>query len=242
MKGLYKHILFVFLIIGGCSKSDIMYYEGGNAIHFMKSQQGLSFMTNMAAEKDTIQIKLLLAGNPENKDREFEVEILNDSITTAKPEYYKILSAIVPANDTCGYLLIEVINPTFLNIEENTLVLHIALKGNEYFKPGGWLKYVTTTVSWTTELVQPETWRAMRFFFTSKYSSNVYRAIIASTGLLEFWYYDPDPNTGYQLTQEEGWVYGKMFGDWIREYNETHDDVYRHDDGEYAGEEIVPIY
>ena len=90
MKGLYKHILFVFLIIGGCSKSDIMYYEGGNAIHFMKSQQGLSFMTNMAAEKDTIQIKLLLAGNPENKDREFEVEILNDSITTAKPEYYKI--------------------------------------------------------------------------------------------------------------------------------------------------------
>ena len=82
----------------------------------------------------------------------------------------------------------------------------------------------------------------MRFFFTSKYSSNVYRAIIASTGLTEFWYYDPDPETGYRLDQYEGWVYGKMFGDWIREYNKTHDDVYRHDDGAYKGEEIVPIY
>lgn len=244
MRSLYRCILFVFLAIGiwRCDRSDIMYYEGGNAIHFMKSKQGLSFMANMDAEKDTIQIQILVTGNPVNQDREFEIEILNDSITTANPEYYKIISAIVPANDTCGYLFIEVMNPSFLNIEEKTLALHIAVKENEYFKPGGWLSYITMTVSWTTELVQPETWRAMRYFFTSKYSSNVYRAIIASTGLLEFWYYDPDPETGYQLDQYEGWVYGKMFGDWIREYNATHEDVYRHDDGDYAGEEIVPIY
>ena len=237
-------ILLIIICMGlySCSKSDIMYYEGGNALHFMKLRQGLSFMTNMEAEKDTMQIKVLLVGNPVDRDREFAVEVVSDSITTATSDQYRVIKAVVPANDTIGTLVLEVCNPKFLGINEFTLVLKLAVKDNENFKVGGWLNYSAIILTWTTDLVQPETWRAMRFFFTSKYSSNVYRAIIASTGLTEFWYYDPDPETGYRLDQYEGWVYGKMFGDWIREYNKTHDDVYRHDDGAYKGEEIVPIY
>lgn len=230
--------------IYGCSKSDIMYYEGGNAVHFMKTKQGLSFMTKMEAEKDTMKIRVLLVGDPVNVDREFAVEVANDSTVTspATPDQYRILKAVVPANDTMGMLLLEVSNPQYLNIEESTLELKLKVVDNENFKAGGWLNYTSIFLTWTTDVIQPETWRAMRFFFTSKYSSNVYRAIIASTGLIEFWYYDPDPETGYQLDQYEGWVYGKKFGEWIREYNRTHDDVYRHDDGQYKGEKIEPIY
>ena len=246
MKYLIKQyfVLFVIMCVGiyGCSDSDIMHYEGGNALHFMKLRQGLSFMTNMEAEKDTMFIKVLLVGNPVNVEREFAVEVVSDSNTTATSDQYRIVKATVPANDTIGTLAPEVCHPEFLNIEESTLKLKLAVKDNEYFKAGGWLNYITIQLTWTTDLVQPETWNAMRYFFTSKYSSNVYRAIIASTGLTEFWYYDPDPETGYRLDQYEGWVYGKKFADWVREYNRTHDDVYRHDDGAYKGEEIVPIY
>ena len=72
-------ILLIIICMGlySCSKSDIMYYEGGNALHFMKLRQGLSFMTNMEAEKDTMQIKVLLVGNPVDRDREFAVEVVS---------------------------------------------------------------------------------------------------------------------------------------------------------------------
>lgn len=177
--------------------------EGGNALHFMKLRQGLSFMTNMEAEKDTMQIKVLLVGNPVDRDREFAVEVVSDSITTATSDQYRVIKAVVPANDTIGTLVLEVCNPKFLGINGVHVSMKLAVKDNENFKVGGWLNYSAIILTWTTDLVQPETWRAMRFFFTSKYSSNVYRAIIASTGLTEFWYYDPDPETGYRLDQYE---------------------------------------
>ena len=124
MKYLIKQyfVLFVIMCVGiyGCSDSDIMHYEGGNALHFMKLRQGLSFMTNMEAEKDTMFIKVLLVGNPVNVEREFAVEGVSDSNTTATSDQYRIVKATVPANDTIGTLALEVCNPEFLNIEEST--------------------------------------------------------------------------------------------------------------------------
>jgi hypothetical protein len=220
-----------------------MQYEGGGALFFTLKTQGLSFMAKMDAEKDTMSVYVHLMGNPVDYDRPISVEVVSDSNTTATPDQYRVLEgARVPANDTCGRIYVEVKNPNLLGIAASNLSLRIRLVGNDYFKIGGFLTYDAINLTWTTDLVQPETWRAMRFFFTSVYSSNVYRAIIASTGLLEFWYYDADPATGYQLDQYEGWVYGKYFGEWIREYNNTHDDVYRHDDGPNAGMEIIPIH
>ena len=156
-------ILLIIICMGlySCSKSDIMYYEGGNALHFMKLRQGLSFMTNMEAEKDTMQIKVLLVGNPVDRDREFAVEVVSDSITTATSDQYRVIKAVVPANDTIGTLVLEVCNPKFLGINESTLVLKLAVKDNENFKVGGWLNYSAIILTWTTDLVQPETWRAM---------------------------------------------------------------------------------
>lgn len=56
-----------------------MYYEGGNALHFMKLRQGLSFMTNMEAEKDTMQIKVLLVGTRGSRSG-ICVEIVSDQL------------------------------------------------------------------------------------------------------------------------------------------------------------------
>lgn len=240
-----KKYLFLLIValtgFNACEKSDIMYYEGGAAIHFMKTEQGLSFITKPDNEKDTMIVRALVVGNPADHDRTFAVEVI-DTLTTATPDQYRILQAIVPANDTLGYLQIEVTNPDFLNIEETTLTLGLKMKDNDDFKAGGWLSYISTVLTWTVDLIKPETWNNMSRFFCSKYSSNVYRAIIASTGLTEFWLNKADPETGYKIDQNEAYVYGKYFGDWIRNYNATHDDVYRHDDGDYAGEPVEPIY
>jgi len=81
----------------------------------------------------------------------------------------------------------------------------------------------------------------MTVFFTEDYSSNAYRAIIASCGITEFWYFDYGPN-GEMESPYTGYYLGRKFGDWIREYNATHDDVYRHDDGDLAGQPVVPMF
>ena len=243
-KRLYTLIscLASLLLFAACEKSDLPYYTGGNVLHFDYPQAtaGLTFLNNLEADCDTLKIPVEMTGMPADVSREFKMVIPeDDTITTAPEGSWRIVKSHVDAGAAKGDLWLELKNPEKMG--KKTFVLRLKITDNENFKAGGRLNYLATTITWSSDVVRPQTWSAMRWFFTSQYSSNVYRALIASTGLLEFWYYDPDPETGYQLGQYEGWVYGRKFGDWIRNYNATHDDVYRHDDGDYAGQEIVPI-
>ncbi|MDR1273449.1 MAG: DUF4843 domain-containing protein [Odoribacteraceae bacterium] len=236
-------LLGLWFALNGCEQEGIMQYEGGAGLFFTAHAQDLSFMAKLNAEKDTMAVYVHLMGNPVDYDRPISVEVVNDTNTTATPEQYRVLEgAKVLANDTCGWVRVEVKNPDLLNISTKMLSLRIRLVENEYFKIGGFLTYDVIKLTWTMDIVQPQTWNAIQVFCTRTYSSNAYRAVIASTGLLEFWYFYYDPVTGYRMDQYEASVYGKQFSDWIREYNATHDDVYRHDDGPAAGTQVIPIY
>lgn len=245
MRKLLYSLLFLMACLcsfQACQQEEVMYYQGGNAVHFLDTVSNYSFIQNLEAVKDTMVIPVLLVGNPADWDRTFKVEVVEDEYTTATEGQYRILSSEVLAGDTCGYLYVEIMNPEKLDIETKTLNLHLNLLDNDELKAGGWLKYLTMKLTWSSDLVKPYSWRSMYYFICKKYSSNVYRAYIEATGLYEMYYsLTPDPVTGEKWEQNYCYVLGTKFGDWVRNYNATHDDVYRHDDGDYAGEEIIPI-
>ena len=237
------YVLFALLVIGvvSCEKSKIMYYEGDNTLHFQRSEQNLSFLVNPQKEKDTMIVKANLGGYTANYERTFSIEVI-DSNTTATSEHYHIIKSVVPANDTVGYIYIEVINPKFTNTGEHTFQLALKLIDDDNFKAGARLEKLRTTLSWTINIAKPDTWRDMAVFCCPYYASNVYEAIIEATGYLQFYYYQADSETGIRHSMQEGYVLGRKFGEWVRNYNATHDEPLRYSDGDHEGEIVVPKY
>ena len=251
-----KHKLFAWLFLiaslgfYACEQEDIMYYEGGNAVHFIKTSQEFSFLTQLDAESAILQVPVRLVGNVPEEAITFSVEVVNDAeYTTATADQYSILETVIPAGEVQGYISLEVKNPEKLNLDTKTLHLRLKLVSNEAIKAGGWMDYLVVDVLWSSDVVKPKTWGGMRWFLLNdykEYSSNLYRAYIAATGCTEMYYSLGglhDPELGRYWTQEECFVKAKQFGDWIRKWNEEHaPEVYCHDDGDFAGQPIVPQF
>lgn len=251
-----KHIvlsalaLLACLSFQSCSEDDIMFYEGGNAVHFLDAERSMTFVTQPDAETAIMQVPVQLVGNIADKDLEFSVRPIEDGeYTTATPDQYKIVSCIVPKGETQGYLSIEVKNPDMLNLDTKNIYLRLELIDNEEVKAGGWRDFLEIDLMWSSDFVKPATWGAMRWYLvtsTDQWSPNVYRAYIAATGMTEFYGSlggIKDPATGAYWTSDQMYSVAKKFGDWIRAWNEEHyPEVYCHDgDSEkWAGKPLVP--
>ena len=243
--------LLACLTFQSCNEEEIMYYEGGSAAHFLSTTQNHSFLLTLEETDAEMVIPVLLVGNPVDKDLKLSYKVINDEetgyTTTATEGHFEIVADIIPKGEQRGWIKVRVKNPNKLGIEEKTLTASLELTSNDDVQAGGWLDYLKIKLTWSCDVVKPYSWNSMRYFLCSKYSSNVYRAYIAATGLMEMYYsLTPDPNlpdeSQYYWTQQQCYVLGKKFGDWVRNYNKTHDDVYRHDDGDYAGQPIEPLY
>lgn len=248
-----KKILFTALSLiaclsfQSCDEEDIMYYEGGNAVHFINTSGTMTFITRPDDATAIMEVPVQLVGNIQEKDLNFSVEVVNDEEnTTATPEQYNIVSTTVPKGETTGYLKVEVKNPDKINSAEKTLKLRLKLVDNDEVKAGGWRDFLVVDLLWSSDLIKPQTWKCFTYFICKKYSSQLYRTYIEATGKTECYYTTGkinDPETGKLWSQTESIVWGKKFGDYVRAWNEEHfPEVLRHDDGDYAGEPIVPIY
>lgn len=254
---LFGLALGVLLLPGltGCKEDALQEYIGGDNIGFWIHAKSHSLYGASPEELpvDIIELDLHIMGFTAPYDREVAVEVVEDEagtpqenkLTTATPGQYRILDGVVPANSTTGKLRIEVTNLPMLAYDE--LRIHVRVVENNHFKPG--LKenqYIN--VLWSARLLRPQTWNAMRFFFCSTYSTQVYRLYMQATGLKEFWYYNagPDPVNNPEdakVNPEMGYAWGRTFGDLVRKYNAEHPgEPMVHDDGDRKGEPIVPIY
>ncbi|MDR1720736.1 MAG: DUF4843 domain-containing protein [Dysgonamonadaceae bacterium] len=247
-------IIFVFaLAFCGC-KEDMIEPYNMRGLFFTTKTLNASFIMIPDEEKMITSIRVKVMGDTVSYDRPFKVEVVPGDGTTASESQYRIIDAVVPAGEWFGSVRIEVANPAKLTGVPSLLAVTLKIVENENFTPGGFMDFLQVKLTWTADYAKPRTWREMRFFFCSYYSTNVYKAIIESCGITEFDYYQANPETGYQYDQYEGFVLGKKFGDWVRNYNATHDDVYRHDDGDgtydndgdgisdYVGQPIVPLH
>ena len=243
-KIIYKSIILLACIccLQSCKKEEIMYYEGGSAVHFLSRTQNHSFLLTLDEQYGEMTIPVMLVGNPVDKDINLSYEIINDEqYTTASSEHYEILEAVIPKGEQRGYVKVRVSNPNLLDLGTPTLTLRLKLVDGNDVQAGGWLDYLTIDLTWSSDVVQPATWGSMRWFTCIQYSSNVYRAYIAATGLLEMYYSLTPAPDGTEWPEQQCYVLGKKFGDWVRQWNKDHyPEVYCHDDGPYAGQPIQP--
>ena len=223
-----------------CEYDEMDKFAGEDAIAFVNTREQLSFIANPDAEKETMIIPMRIIGLAKDYDRVINVEAIKDHAQTNAPDsHYKILHGTVKAGEYEGKLHVDVYNAPELKEKVDSLRLRVI--PSKDFQIGN-KENSEVLLIWTAKLVQPSTWNAMRFFFCARYSSNVYRAIIASCGITEFWYYIAGPD-GTKVSEAEGHVLARKFGNWVRAYNAAHPgEPYRHDDGRYAGEEIIPIH
>ncbi len=231
-------ILALSLFFASCKKQDLQPFKANSAINFVKvdNQNSItySFMTNPSNEY-TQDITVNIIGDTSNVDRTFEVQVVNDTNTTALPAQYKILGGVVKAGQFTGKLSLRLFNSP--ELENKTISLKLKLVDSKDLKAGN-IESSEFIVKWTNQIVLPS-WTYFRLFFSSASSNSVYRIIMQTTGLTTL--------TAAQYSREIGAagveVLATVFGDYVKQWNKDHpNDKLKHDTGTQAGQEIVPLY
>lgn len=232
------------LLLAGCAKSELMPYTGGNTVGFWIHSINHSFYGEGAETlpKDTVELDLAVTGNIVDYDRYVDGTFIPDAEGTEEADLkntavegkdYNILGGIVKANEEYGKFKVEVFNTDELKDKE--LKLHLVIKENKDFSVG-LNENRSIVITWSQKVMRPATWNAMRFFFCSTYSTQVYRIFMQVTGLKEFYYYEGI------VSVDEAYVMGRNFGNVVRAYEKEHGTPMLHDDGTAAGTPIIPLH
>lgn len=222
------------LIFSGCEQNDIMSYQKEyTAVNFISDSTTYSFLGN-PDDQYTQQINLRINGDSTNTDRSFNVEVVNDSLTTAEPGDYEIGEGVIPAGQFEGILPVTLFNSEKLS--DMTASLHLRIISSADFQVGR-VEDRDFVLAWTDKVVLPP-WNLYRFFFTSAPSTTAYEIIVEVTGLTELGFAE------LRGIGQNGLIaMGRQFGDYVKQYNLDHpDNPLIHEDGPSEGEPIEPIY
>lgn len=226
-------ILGLAVFIASCEKEDPAAFTADATINFSKDSLNYSFLGNNTGEY-LAKIPVHITGQSIGYDRNFSFEIVQGSNTNASSDLYEVLGGVIPANEFKGTLQIKVLNTE--ELENQVAALQLRLIDSEDFnaKNNASREYL---LKWTNKIVVPD-WRWFRFFFTRYSSTRAYKIYVEVTGMTDFTLDD------YRALGPTGaQALGKAYGDYIREYNSEHPDApLTHDDGDHAGEEIIPVY
>lgn len=224
-------ILVLSFAIISCEQEELMSFEAEPAVNFTQTTQTYSFLGNPEDLK-TIEIPVRLMGNAVDYNRNFNVEIVEE--TNVPAGSYEIVGGVVEAGEFTGNLLVNVYNSPALADSEASIVLE--LSNSEDLKAGN-VDTRTYTLNWTDQVVVPA-WTYYRYFFTSVPSPAAYRAIVESTGLTTF-----TLNDYRNLGPVGAQAMGTTFGNYVKQWNlDNPDNPLIHDGGPQEGEPIVPLY
>ncbi|UMB55449.1 DUF4843 domain-containing protein [Lutibacter sp. A64] len=216
-----------------CEENEIEAFKALPAVNFVNSSLDYSFVQNTDSEY-IAEIPVQIIGTATDYDRYFNVEVLNDSITSADTSLYEIVEGKVPANAFEGSLFLKVKNAA--KLDTTSVSVHLEIADSEDFVKGN-VETKNHTFKWSNTIIMPA-WTYYRYFFCRDGSTAAYRVFIAATGRTSFTISD------YRALGPTGAkVLGVQYGNYIRNYNAEHpDSPLLHDDGAKAGEPIVPIY
>ncbi len=268
------YIAFWTVLLSGCSKEEIPYYNtANNAIRFESAStkgydgstetlyQNYSFAKNPLDEYAIYDIPLYLIGNAMDKD--VPVSYVIDTDQTEAPEgSYEIEEAMIPANSYTGYIRVRIHNPS----GEDTYNLHLTLHASAGLDLGP-SEYLQASLAWNNTLLAPASSNYSRtynmlikgtssFVSTSLscYSPNALKTIVAAFGwndwddqfahpefsMYSSRYFGYPYLPHYVLVYAEGTYtsFAAKLGEYIENYNATHDTPLVHDAGALIGEPI----
>ena len=225
--------LSLMLVFASCDKQAIAPFMAEPAVNFTSKSTEYSFLTN-PGDDHVQEIEVHIVGNTTDYERKFNVQVINDSLTTARPDQYEIIGGVVKPGQFKGKLSIRLFKSP--ELDKDKVSLHLKLVDSGDFKKGN-IEMNDFTIAWTNKVIVPA-WTYYRFFFTATASTAAYRAIVESTGVTVFALKD------YQAVGPVGAeALGTKFGDYVMQWNKDNpDNPLLHDDGTKAGEKIVPIY
>ena len=226
-------LIILLMVSTACEKDEITSFEAQSAVNFVEEDTEYSFLGNTTGEY-IIEVPVRIIGDSTDHDRFFQVAIINDSLTTATDDLFEIQEGVVKAGKFEGTLYVKVFNDEKLNTEKASL--HLEIASSEDFRTGN-VESNRFRIAWTNQVIVPS-WRWYSYFFTRTPSTAAYRAVVESTGLTTFTIQDY-----LKLGPTGAQAMGTQFGDYVKQYNLDHPgEPLLHDDGEKAGEEIVPLY
>lgn len=236
---LNKILLGLFALVGvlltlGCEQEGLTSFDTDfSAINFSADSTSYSFLGN-SEDEYVEEVEVMILGTSSDRDRTFNVEVVNDELTTAEESDYEIVGGLVEAGSFSGILRIRLFKSE--KLADETVSLHLKLVDSDDFEVGT-VEANQFVLKWTDQVIVPA-WTFYRFFFTSQPSTAAYRAIVESTGITQFTIQD------YLAVGPAGAeALGRVFGDYVKEHNlQNPDNPLRHDDGPLEGELIEPIY
>lgn len=237
-KAIFFLSFFVVLLLGACKKEELKIYKDESPSLYGLSGYSFSFIEDLTAQSKTIYLTARLSGEPKDYDRNFKVEAVFDSTTTAKPEWFEIKEGVLPKNSTEGRIAIVLKRNETI---DNSLVdLTVRLVPS---KELGTMLGTTSKVTWTAKIIQPVNWRWMRFYLGADFSTDWYKFVMQVTGRSSF-PYEPalapsDPVTWW-MSGGEIQAWGLKVKEALIEYNLQHpNDPFIHNDGPKKGLPVV---
>lgn len=233
-----KNIIYLGIVallsccLWGCDEEKTLQYVNNPAINFAGGTGIFSFIATPDLADTVLTVDLNIMGLAADVDRQVNVEVLKDSTTAI--DYEVLTPTIIEKGKYTGQVKVRVKNTPLL--EEKEVRLWLVLKESDDFIVGvSGMNYAV--LKWSNRLIQPANWRWLRYYFGT-YSTRFYEFIIEVTGRTEFPYNHPDTSLE-PMGVDEVRAWAGMVREALDEYNATHDDVMRHDDGDAKGEPIV---
>ncbi|MGE7774830.1 DUF4843 domain-containing protein [Chitinophaga sp. NPDC101104] len=232
-----RFIIAGICLLFACKKSQVQTYsDEAPAIYFTLTNYSYSFMDDLDSTSRLIYLPVKLSGSLKDEDRAFTMEPVNDTNTTAEPDWYEIRQGYLPKNSVNGVVPIVLKR----NATVDTSLVRLRLK----LKPGSALDTMpnaSVQVVWTGKIIQPVNWaRWLRYYFGTPFSTGWYKFIIEATGRSSF-PYEPilartDPATWW-MSAGQIQAYALQVKEALQAYNAAHpDSPLRHNDGQYKGE------
>ncbi len=243
-RAIFAMLVSLWIFVSGCEKETLTQFESKPAVNFdLRTvtsggtgtySTDYSFLIN-PDEEYVQEIAVSIMGVAADRERHFNVEVVDDEVTTATPGQYEILGGTVAAGAYKGTLAVKLKKTP--DLQENTVYLKVRIVDSEDFKVGN-KESVQYVLSWTNRATPPPINVYVRTFFIANWSTQAYRIFTQTTGMLNFLVAD------YSRMGEAGTIaLSTKFGDYIKQWNLDHpNDKLVHDDGPLVGQPIDPKY
>ncbi|WP_212005094.1 DUF4843 domain-containing protein [Chitinophaga sp. HK235] len=224
------------MLITACKKEQIKLYQDTDpSLYFTLNTYSYSFMTDLDSTSKVIYLPVKLSGALKDADRSFNVQVINDTNTTANKDWYELKTGTLPKNSVDGTIPIV--------LKRNALIDTTIIKLKLSLTPSSALDTMpsaTIQISWTGKIIQPINWNWLRYYFGTPFSTAWYKFIIKATGKSSFPYSPTlaktDPVTWWMSTAQIQ-AYSLQVKEVLQAYNAAHpDSPLTHDDGLYKGQ------
>ena len=224
-------LAFITMNIASCDEEEIEVFSDKPCLNFTEVNGSYSFIQNQTGEY-TFEVPFEIIGDSIDLDRTVKVAVVaGDSLTTADPTEYEIMDGILEAGQFSGIVPIKLIKTD--RIDNESINIKLAFVETDEFS-GGVRELSEYVLTWTNQVIIPD-WKYYGRYCCEYSSTSCYKATIEALGIVEW----QKSTISYQFRK----TYGIMFGDYVKQWNLDHpDDPLIHDDGEMAGQPIIPIY